>query len=263
MIRSRSHAHNGFTLIELLVVIAIIAILAAILFPVFAQAREKARTASCLSNFKQLGTAFVMYLQDYDEQVLPRYQACPSTGPAATPDAELLWTYTIQPYVKNKQIFVCPSSTASAFGDTWNTRGAVSSGYNETISGWYYATSACGQMILPSLPSIQYPAKNVMFADSVPGTVAAGYRGYLFGNTGLDVPYTTTSAGSLGARHTMGTNLSFFDGHAKWALGTNVLWNPNASVADCQDYSLFLNPWMDKTASHYKFNISDSCYPDP
>src|SRR5512142_1907301 len=113
-------SRRGFTLIELLVVIAIIAILAAILFPVFAQAREKARGVSCLSNFRQLGTAFQMYLQDYDEVVLPRYRACPSTGPAATPNAPLLWTDTIQPYVKNKQIFICPSASGSKYGDTWN-----------------------------------------------------------------------------------------------------------------------------------------------
>src|SRR5947208_409619 len=104
---NRKHA---FTLIELLVVIAIIAILAAILFPVFAQAREKARSTSCLSNFKQLGTGFAMYLQDYDETVLPRYMACPSTGPAVTPDLPLLWTALMQPYLKNKGVFICPSS---------------------------------------------------------------------------------------------------------------------------------------------------------
>ena len=165
---------SGFTLIELPVVIAIIAILAAILFPVFAQAREKARTISCLSNMKQLGTAFTMYLQDYDEMVLPRYNACPSTGPAATPDAETLWTYTIQPYVKNTQLFVCPSAVNSKYGDTWNLRSYNSIGYNETISGWYYTTSACGQMILPTLASIVAPTKNVMFADSVSGDVASG-----------------------------------------------------------------------------------------
>jgi len=255
---------SAFTLIELLVVIAIIAILAAILFPVFAQAREKARSISCLSNFKQLGTAFQMYLQDYDEKVLPRYNACPSTGPAPTPDAETLWDFTIQPYVKNKQIFVCPSAQNSHFADTWNTRGYPSSGYNQTISGWYYPNaSGCGDMILPTLSSIQVPVKNVMFMDSVPGDLLLGYRGYLFGNTGINVPYTTTSAGSYGVRHTDGTNLAFFDGHAKWYKGSTLLWNPSADVSDCTDYSQFLNPWMDKNAAHLKFNISDSCYPDP
>ena len=68
------HRRKGFTLIELLVVIAIIAILAAILFPVFAKAREKARTSSCASNLKQLGLAAMMYVQDYDEKFFPRYQ---------------------------------------------------------------------------------------------------------------------------------------------------------------------------------------------
>jgi len=198
MIRSTRRA---FTLIELLVVIAIIAILAAILFPVFAQAREKARATSCLSNMKQLGTAFAMYLQDYDEVVLPRYQACPSTGPVDK--TQKLWTDTLQPYIKNKQIFICPSTNGTAFYcDQWtqwdatieptNTRGYLSIGYNQTISGWYYANNACGDSILPSLPRIIAPTKNVMFCESVPGDVPTGYRGYLFGNTGINVPYTTT-----------------------------------------------------------------------
>src|SRR4030088_3180573 len=104
----------GFTLIELLVVIAIIAILAAILFPVFAQAREKARGTSCLSNAKQLGTAFQMYLQDYDEKAPARYAACPSTGPTDAANipvvTQKLWSGVIQPYVKNTQIFICPSA---------------------------------------------------------------------------------------------------------------------------------------------------------
>ena len=101
-----------------------------------------------------------------------------------------------------------------------------------------------------------------MFADSVPGPLTDGYRGYLFGNTALNVPYTTSSAGSIGARHTDGTNLTFFDGHAKWAKGTSVLWHPDA-VINCKDPSLFLNPWMDVNDAHYKFNISDTCIPDP
>src|ERR1043165_4531756 len=116
-------SRRGFTLIELLVVIAIIAILAAILFPVFAQAREKARGISCVSNMKQLGTACAMYMQDYDERVLPRYAACPNGGAAPFPNEPRLWTNTIQPYIKNQQIMVCPSAQNSKYADTWATRG--------------------------------------------------------------------------------------------------------------------------------------------
>jgi len=92
---------SGFTLIELLVVIAIIAILAAILFPVFAQAREKARAISCLSNQKQIGTAIIMYAQDYDETILP-WLTC-GAGQGCTPDTfgGRLWTGKVQPYIKS------------------------------------------------------------------------------------------------------------------------------------------------------------------
>ncbi len=257
---------GGFTLIELLVVIAIIAILAAILFPVFAQAREKARTISCLSNLKQMGTAFTMYLQDYDEVVLPRYSACPSTGPAPTPDAPTLWTNTIQPYIKNKQVFICPSATNTKYGDTWNLRSYLSIGYNQTISGWYYPTAnGCGNMVLPTLASVVAPSKNVMFADSVSGDLAGGYRGYLFGNVGMNIPYTSSFAGrgSFGARHNEGANLSFFDGHAKWYKGTNILANVNAPYK-CADTSFDSGAYyMDVNGAHLKFNISDTCNVDP
>src|ERR1700753_1197036 len=92
---------QGFTLIELLVVIAIIAILAAILFPVFAKAREKARQTACLSNEKQLGTAVMMYCQDFDEHL-------PSVWDA---NDHLTWADEIYPYVKSLGAFVCPSNT--------------------------------------------------------------------------------------------------------------------------------------------------------
>ncbi len=95
--------HKGFTLIELLVVIAIIAILAAILFPVFAQAREKARQTSCLSNMKQLGLSLTIYAQDYDG-TLPM-----TSWEVGALKSKIHWSYLVQPYVKNLQIFVCPS----------------------------------------------------------------------------------------------------------------------------------------------------------
>src|SRR6266542_4827523 len=111
---------RGFTLIELLVVIAIIAILAAILFPVFAQAREKARETQCMSNSRNMGNAVLMYAQDYDEAIVPWY-----TYPEYAGEDRRLrtWTYKLQPYIKNggeltvdpTGIFKCPSYTNEKF----------------------------------------------------------------------------------------------------------------------------------------------------
>src|SRR5437773_7540417 len=106
---TRRSSRIGFTLIELLVVIAIIAILAAILFPVFAQTREKARQANCQSNLKNLALAILMYAQDYDEH-LPLYNYPQPTG------GNLRWGALIEPYVKNLQIFICPSARQFTYG---------------------------------------------------------------------------------------------------------------------------------------------------
>lgn len=108
----------GFTLIELLVVIAIIAILAAILFPVFAQAREKARQTSCLSNTRQIGTGIMMYVQDYDESYSPGYYYNATTGGNLDASGIHQWSGLIQPYMKNEQIFVCPSDKTGGIAPT-------------------------------------------------------------------------------------------------------------------------------------------------
>jgi prepilin-type N-terminal cleavage/methylation domain-containing protein/prepilin-type processing-associated H-X9-DG protein len=115
---SAHQTKRGFTLIELLVVIAIMAILAAILFPVFAQARERARMSSCLSNMKQMGMALDMYTQSYDE-LLPPYQDAiydfANPDPATRKKGDGAWRpnylWCLQPYLKNQQIQACPSVT--------------------------------------------------------------------------------------------------------------------------------------------------------
>ena len=109
---SRLGAQRGFTLIELLVVIAIIAILAAILFPVFARARENARKANCQSNLKQIGLAFLQYVQDYDERMPPcRNSPDPCLWPSPYNGALVTWSWPqfVMPYLKNFGILKCPS----------------------------------------------------------------------------------------------------------------------------------------------------------
>jgi prepilin-type N-terminal cleavage/methylation domain-containing protein/prepilin-type processing-associated H-X9-DG protein len=141
-------ARRGFTLIELLVVIAIIAILAAILFPVFAQAREAARKASCQSNLKQVGSAFMMYIQDYDE-VYPQplgsnYRAYgqfaifpPTADGTANPSAarQAMWANALQPYIKNAQVLQCPSAAPwSLFAGNFNPALNINYVYNRLLS---------------------------------------------------------------------------------------------------------------------------------
>ena len=115
---------RGFTLIELLVVIAIIAILAAILFPVFAQAREKARQTACTSNLRQISTASALYLQDYDETFpvwawTPERQVARPDGTSYT--GKVIWPLLYMPYVKNEGVFACPSDgrARSSVGNAW------------------------------------------------------------------------------------------------------------------------------------------------
>jgi prepilin-type N-terminal cleavage/methylation domain-containing protein len=170
---------NAFTLIELLVVIAIIAILAAILFPVFAQAREKARQTACVSNARQLSTALYMYAQDYDENIVPASLRLPDAS--LTP---IIWTEIAQPYIKNNQIFICPSADNKAYAANWGTRQLGSYGYNESTAVDLRTPPVEGFPQSLSLAALDEPARGVLLADT-PGAPLGNpsgnkYRGYVF-----------------------------------------------------------------------------------
>ncbi|MEI6500779.1 MAG: DUF1559 domain-containing protein [Armatimonadota bacterium] len=196
---------KGFTLIELLVVIAIIAILAAILFPVFAKAREKARQSSCLSNVKQIGLAFFQYAQDYDE-LLP---------PGAVYGVEM-WYDCLGPYMKNTQILNCPSkkSVAVGYGVSWNNL------FTDGGSGPRGA----------ALGAIDAPADAVLFSETETSTgnqytFLATLRMTALGAWGAPFEY---NAIPYPGRHNGGNNVGFCDGHSKW-ISTSTMLSPTWS----------------------------------
>ncbi|MCS6859998.1 MAG: DUF1559 domain-containing protein [Abditibacteriales bacterium] len=167
--------HRGFTLIELLVVLAIIAILAAILLPVFSRAREKARQGGCMNNARQLSLSVQMYLQDHDEVFPPSTNyTVPTTSPART------WTQIVQPYLQNWQVFLCPSAPLSPTALTfdWSNRGEVSIGYNALTA--IDPSGVEGRPTPASLPQVEEPARTVFFADTPSGPTVLKYRGYVF-----------------------------------------------------------------------------------
>ncbi|NUQ00881.1 MAG: DUF1559 domain-containing protein [Armatimonadetes bacterium] len=209
--RPRNRLRPAFTLIELLVVIAIIAILAAILFPVFAKAREKARQTSCLSQEKQLGLAVLQYAQDYDETMPLSYQDV-SSGAGSVAQIPSTWPNRISPYIKSQQLFACRSDSRPPNVDFPGCRPILQSyAWNRfagiDIPDWGYFN------LLP-LAQIKAPAQFVIFGDDDSDWLAAGY-GARF-NT-LDSPdwFEAFHRQVFGGRHNNLDNIVFGDGHAK------------------------------------------------
>lgn len=228
--------NQGFTLIELLVVIAIISILAAILFPVFARARENARKAACMSNLKQIGLGVMMYTQDYDE-----------TFPAAemmnNPTA--MWYQVIDPYVKSKQVFVCPTAGKTSFSGSygWNLMGTGIGA--STFNGFGYRsddTNNINNWRTPSggalkLAAIDEPSTTIVITD--PASNGYANNG-LFANGGANIGFMPVlhggqvgpfSGGTVAVAAGGGGNYLFADGHVKFLNASQSFcsnkWNVN------------------------------------
>ena len=210
---------RGFTLIELLVVIAIISILAAILFPVFARARENARRASCMSNIKNMGLAFMQYTQDYDER-MPRTTTCgsatletgkPAGGACSTGGNLHLWHHSVYPYVKSPQAYLDPSVNRDWDG---SYAARIPFGFNLGLTG-------------VALASILTPAETLVLADS-DQTMASG-NFYI-----IDAKSDGTNWSQPDPRHLDTFNMVYADGHAKAQKLENwtaqVTWTGNCST---------------------------------
>ena len=227
-LRSRSSARAAFTLVELLVVIAIIAILASILFPIFARARENARRTSCLSNLKQLGLGFMQYTQDYDE-------AFPLSS---YPTTSVSWTASTAPYIKSTQIFRCPSDTAAR----WNNPVAPpATNYYTTsyiMNAWFAGTQTYAK-----LSAVQAPSKVAVLVDAntdvtqrdhfhpfnwiVETPANPLYSSFMHGMTFDDTANATKEIALT--RHLDTFNTLYADGHAKSRRWTQVWYQDTAN----------------------------------
>jgi prepilin-type N-terminal cleavage/methylation domain-containing protein/prepilin-type processing-associated H-X9-DG protein len=217
-----SRRENGFTLIELLVVIAIIAILAAILFPVFAQAREKARQTQCLNSTKQLALAFMMYAQDYDETTAPSYYYEGTKGRVWN-----LYRYPIElmdPYLRNDAIVICPSAKIKNLYDAtiknpwplaygWNLASNPGDGMTKNPSGKGDDIVRAG-IWGKSLAVFTQASETVAFCDS--RSLGAGDLRPVPYWTGAKLGFGWAVGLAAEERHNGGVSVAWCDGHAKW-----------------------------------------------
>ena len=203
---------RGFTLIELLVVIAIIAILAAILFPVFARARENARKSSCLSNGRQLGTALMQYCQDYDE-TLPY-------GQHEAPDSRFSFQVLL-PYMKNEEIFACPSDknvVTSFVADGYGPARTIPHGWGVDQYHYPYRTIYSQPVTLAQISRV---SESAVFFEKTNEVTKMPFVYCPIHNPAL----STQVAG----RHMDGLIVVFYDGHAKWMKRDEVIGGPNVA----------------------------------
>jgi prepilin-type N-terminal cleavage/methylation domain-containing protein/prepilin-type processing-associated H-X9-DG protein len=226
----QNRRHAGFTLIELLVVIAIIALLAAILFPVFGRARDNARRSSCQSNLKQIGIGVMQYTQDYDERFpisVVSMQPTPPTGEVAG------WVDGIMPYIKSTQLFQCPGeifetgkvAAAAGYSDYWINKNVAED--SETVPS---ATNPTVSILIGDGGSNNNASPNVNTTARYRAS-GCNVRG---SNDDLDKtkpacagPGLASNLGGGGLRHLEGANYSFVDGHVKWVKNAG----PNAALA--------------------------------
>lgn len=215
---------RGFTLIELLVVIAIIAILAAILFPVFARARENARRSSCMSNVKQLALGILMYTQDYDEK-LPGIRKA-----SDTPGLYVSWVTMIQPYAKSTQVYTCPDGVPF-YDPNYPSYGC---NYNLGVDATTVSLAAVGTpaetvMIGDSWAHLAAPNDQLGYYDMYPPSLFAAGTKWWEKVAGSAPAYN----GSLTQQHFDGANVGYVDGHVKWSklpgplTNDSTLWDLN------------------------------------